>query len=66
MQPSVTLIPQAMDYDLYQPFDLSKLQNLGNVYPSMLEDSKTLGGEIDGEIYGIPFSWGTSGIMYKM
>jgi len=65
VQPSVTLIPQAMDYDLYQPFDLSKLQNLGNVYPSMLEDSKSLGGEIDGEIYGIPFSWGTSGIMYN-
>ena len=65
VQPSVTLIPQAMDYDLYQPLDLDKIPNLKNIYPSMIEDSKTLGGEIDGEIYGIPFSWGTSGLMYN-
>ncbi len=65
VQPSVTLIPQAMDYDLYQPLDLSKVENLGNVYPSMLADSKTLGAEFDGEIYGIPYSWGTSGLMYN-
>ncbi|PID56437.1 spermidine/putrescine ABC transporter substrate-binding protein [candidate division KSB3 bacterium] len=65
VQPSVTLIPQAMDYDLYQPLDLEKIPNLKNVYPSVMKASKTLGGEIDGETYGIPFSWGTSGLMYN-
>ncbi|MFW6139329.1 MAG: ABC transporter substrate-binding protein [Spirochaetota bacterium] len=62
--PSVTLVRQAMDYDLYQPLDDSKI-NLENIDPKLLEGSEGLGGIIDGKRYAIPVVYGASGIMYN-
>lgn len=65
VQPSVTLIPAAMDDDLYQPIDLGKIKNAKNLIPSMLKASEELGGMIKGKRYGLPFDWGTEGISYN-
>jgi spermidine/putrescine transport system substrate-binding protein len=65
VQPSVTLIPAAMDDDLYQTIDPGKVKNAKNVIPSMLKASGELGGMIKGKRYGLPFDWGTEGISYN-
>lgn len=65
VQPSVTLIPAAMDDDLYQPIDPGKVKNAKNLIPSMLKASEELGGVIKGKRYGLPFDWGTEGISYN-
>jgi spermidine/putrescine transport system substrate-binding protein len=65
VQPSVTLIPAAMDDDLYQPIDPGKIKNAKNLIPSMLKASEELGGVIKGKRYGLPFDWGTEGISYN-
>jgi spermidine/putrescine transport system substrate-binding protein len=65
VQPSVTLIPAAMDDDLYQPVDLGKVKNASKLIPSMLKASEELGGVIKGKRYGLPFDWGTEGISYN-
>jgi spermidine/putrescine transport system substrate-binding protein len=65
VQPSVTLIPAAMDSDLYQPIDPKRIPNFKNVISSMVEASAQLGGMIKGKRYGLPFDWGTEGISYN-
>ena len=65
VQPSVTLIPAAMDSDLYQPIDPARIPNFKNVIPSMVEASGQLGGMIKGKRYGLPFDWGTEGVSYN-
>ncbi len=65
VQPSVTLIPAAMDDDLYQPIDIGRVRNARNLVPSMLKASEELGGVIRGTRYGLPFDWGTEGITYN-
>jgi spermidine/putrescine transport system substrate-binding protein len=65
VQPSVTLIPAAMDDNLYQPIDPGKIKNAKNLIPSMLKASEELGGVIKGKRYGLPFDWGTEGISYN-
>jgi len=65
VQPSVTLIPAALDFGLYQPIDEKKIPNLKNVIPSMVNASADLGGMSKGKRYGLPFDWGTEGISYN-
>lgn len=65
VQPSVTLIPAAMDSDLYQPIDPGRIANFKNVISSMVEASAQLGGMLKGKRYGLPFDWGTEGISYN-
>lgn len=62
--PSVTLVRQAMDYNLYQPLDESKI-NMDKVDQYILKGSEGLGGIINGKRYAIPFTYGASGIMYN-
>ncbi|MBI2201088.1 MAG: extracellular solute-binding protein [Armatimonadetes bacterium] len=65
VQPSVTLIPAALDFGLYQPIDEKKISNFRNVIPSMVKASEELGGMSKGKRYGLPFDWGTEGISYN-
>jgi spermidine/putrescine transport system substrate-binding protein len=48
-------------YKLYQPIDLSKIDT-EQIFPSMLEAVKT-NTQVDGKPYGVPFCWGTSGLV---
>lgn len=65
VQPSVTLIPAALDFGLYQPLDERKIPNFKNLIPSMVKASEELGGMSKGRRYGLPFDWGTEGISYN-
>jgi spermidine/putrescine transport system substrate-binding protein len=65
VQPSVTLIPAALDFDLYQPVDPRRIPNFKNLIPSMVEAAERLGGMSRGRRYGLPFDWGTEGISYN-
>lgn len=61
--PSVDNVAAAQEtYGIYQPIDVSRVSNLGNVVPSMVdavEEMSTVGGDY----YSIPFTWGTSGLV---
>lgn len=61
-QPSQDRIVGAqVDYGIYKPLDLSKV-NADLFIPSMLEAVKK-NTTVDGEVYGVPYTWGTSGLV---
>ncbi|TYB89915.1 extracellular solute-binding protein [Oceaniovalibus sp. ACAM 378] len=49
------------EFGIYKPFDMSKIET-GLFIPSMLESTKT-NTTVDGEVYGLPDIWGTSGLI---
>lgn len=61
-QPSQDRIagPQA-EFGIYKPIDLSKIDSTQFI-PSMLEATKG-NTTVDGEVYGVPHVWGTSGLV---
>ena len=61
-QPSQDRIagPQA-EFGIYKPIDLSKI-DAAQFIPSMLEATKG-NTTVDGEVYGVPHVWGTSGLV---
>ncbi|KXF82951.1 extracellular solute-binding protein [Enterovibrio coralii] len=62
VQPSQDRITGAQrDFKIYQPIDLSKIDT-SLLIPSMLEATKT-NTVLDGDIYGVPHIWGTSGLV---
>ncbi len=65
VQPSVTLIPAALDFNLYQTVDERRIPNFRNLIPSMVKASEDLGGMSRGRRYGLPFDWGTEGISHN-
>lgn len=61
-QPSQDRITSAQtDFDIYKPMDLSKLDT-DKFIPSMLEATKK-NTAINGDVYGVPHVWGTSGLV---
>lgn len=62
-QPSVDNTPEAQrNFGIYQPLDFSKITIMHNIIPSMAEAVKEMT-TIDGKVYSIPYTWGTSGII---
>jgi len=55
-------IPEAMEDDIYQPIDISKLENYKNLLPPMEKRAREIA-TINGKQYGVPYCWGTSGLM---
>lgn len=49
------------DQKLVDVIDQSKVPNLGNLLPEFKDMSNA---NIDGKIYGIPFAWGSLGLLY--
>jgi len=61
-QPSQDRIASVQaNYKIYQAIDMSKV-NTGQIIDSMLEAVK-LNTMVDGQAYGVPFCWGTSGLV---
>jgi spermidine/putrescine transport system substrate-binding protein len=65
VQPSMPMIPAAMDDELYQPVDLGRIRNAKHLIPSMLRASEDFGAIVDETRYGLPFAWGAEGIVYN-
>lgn len=62
--PSVTNGPNYYPDGLLAPIDESKLNNGGNLVPSMVNDSIQLGATYRGKRYLLPFDWGTEAITF--
>jgi spermidine/putrescine transport system substrate-binding protein len=61
-QPSQDRIVSAqLEFDIYKPIDLSKI-NSNQIITSMLSTSK-MNTTVDGNVYGVPHVWGTSGLV---
>ncbi|MCG8611133.1 MAG: extracellular solute-binding protein [Pseudomonadales bacterium] len=61
-QPSQDRITSAQaDFDIYKPMDLSKIES-AKFIPSMLAATKK-NTALNGEVYGVPHVWGTSGLV---
>jgi spermidine/putrescine transport system substrate-binding protein len=61
-QPSQDRIVSAQaDFNIYKPIDLSKIDS-AKIIPSMLAATKK-NTEFEGEVYGVPHVWGTSGLI---
>ncbi|WP_420548005.1 extracellular solute-binding protein [Curvivirga sp.] len=61
-QPSQDRISGAQaEFDIYKPIDLSKIDS-SQMITSMLEATKA-NTTFDGEVYGVPHVWGTSGLV---
>ena len=61
-QPSQDRIASAQkDFNIYKPLDLSKIDS-SQVITSMLEATKS-NTTVDGQVYGIPHVWGSSGLI---
>lgn len=50
-----------LEFGIYKPIDLSKIDN-ANFIPSMLE-ATTANTSVEGQAYGVPHVWGTSGLV---
>lgn len=58
MIPSVAA--DAMKKGIVQGIDTSKVEAWGDIYPALKESLS-----VDGAVYGVPISWGVSGILYR-
>jgi spermidine/putrescine transport system substrate-binding protein len=63
-QPTRDRAPQFKDLGVLKAFDESKLTNLGNVLPSMLEGSRSEW-TWDGGLYHVPHTWGSEAISWR-
>jgi len=55
-------VPEAMEDEIYQALDTSKLKNYKYILPPMEKRSRSIS-TINGKLYAVPFCWGTSGMM---
>lgn len=60
--PSDYMIEQLLSEDLLQPLDLSKIPNLENVNPAVLEMQKAFDPTQE---YSVPYFWGSVGLVYN-
>ncbi len=61
-QPGFNRVAAAQaEFNIYKPIDLSRV-NLDALDPMLLEKVKA-DASVDGEVYSVPFDWGTSGLM---
>ena len=63
-QPTRDRAPQFKDLAVLAPFDLKKVNNIGNLIPSMLEGSSSVWTWEDG-LYHLPHCWGTEAISFR-
>jgi spermidine/putrescine-binding protein len=58
--PSSTYIAKQIEAGVYQPLDWSKIPNRTNLDPALM---KKLAGQDPGNRFGVPYVWGTDGIV---
>ena len=63
--PSIAWVSAHVDNNNLAALDEKKVTNLGNVFPSFLEQSKMLGANRDGKWYALPYDWGTEALAYN-
>jgi len=63
--PSVAWVPAHVESGNLAALDPEKIPNLGNVFPSFMDQSKELGAVVDGKWYALPYDWGTEALAYN-
>jgi spermidine/putrescine transport system substrate-binding protein len=63
--PSVAWVPAHVENGNLQPLDMARVTNIGNMFPSILTQSETLGAIVDGARYALPYDWGTEALAYN-
>jgi len=63
--PSVAWVPAHVSSGNLGPLDPSKIPNIANVYPSFMEQSATLGAQIENKWYALPYDWGTEALAFN-
>ena len=63
--PSVAWVIAHTDNGNLGALDESKLTSLGNIFPSMMENSKALGAVVDGKWHALPYDWGTEALAWN-
>lgn len=59
--PYMGYVPLLAKLDLIQPIDVARVPNLEHVMPTFREDPNI---NVDGQLYGVPFTWGGGPMMY--
>ena len=60
--PGLAWVSAGVDFDFYQPLDLAKVKNIGNIVPSLRGRAEQLGGSRVGKTYAVPFTWSTEAL----
>lgn len=60
--PNLAFLPSAIDDELVVPLDTSRLENYDELYPQLIAEAETVS---DGEIYGVPWEWGSTSLAYN-
>jgi spermidine/putrescine transport system substrate-binding protein len=60
--PNLAYVRQAVSEGLLQPIDTSKLSNYHELYPILRNNPYD---RVNGKVYGIPWTWGTTGLGYN-
>ncbi len=55
-------IPRYKEAGLIKPIDVSRLSNAGNITAGLKYEERNT---VDGELYGLPYNWGTQPLMYN-
>ncbi len=63
--PSIAWVPAHVENGNLGVLDFNKIPNLANVFPSMIEQGKVLGGLVEGNWYALPYDWGTEALAYN-
>jgi spermidine/putrescine transport system substrate-binding protein len=62
-QPSIDNTPEAQrNFGIYQPLDFAKITAMDNFIPSLAKAVEMMS-TIDGKVYSVPYTWGTSGVI---
>ena len=61
--PSMNFFGKQVEGGLYQPIPKAKLKNYGNLDPVLM---KRLDRFDPGNVYGVPYMWGTTGVAYNV
>jgi spermidine/putrescine transport system substrate-binding protein len=60
--PNLAYVRQAVSEGLLQPINTSKLSNYNQLYPTLRTNPYD---RVGGKVYGIPWTWGTTGLAYN-
>ena len=63
-QPTCNRAPQYHDLQVLAPWDTSKLKHIGDLIPSMIDNSKSLW-TWDGQLYHMPHCWGSEALSFR-
>lgn len=59
--PNIQYIGQGIDQGIFHELDTSKLANYDDIYPEFAQRKEI---RKDGKLYGIPWTWGSTGLFY--